>query len=45
MKVQGITYAAVLADWYFGTDKLPHRLYDTCHNDDVVGCNAVCGGC
>ena len=37
--VQNISYAAVLSDWYFGRNQLPHQLIDDCGD---APCNPKC---
>eukprot|EP01012_Entosiphon_sulcatum_P012924 TRINITY_DN18206_c0_g1_i5.p1 TRINITY_DN18206_c0_g1~~TRINITY_DN18206_c0_g1_i5.p1 ORF type:complete len:418 (+),score=46.54 TRINITY_DN18206_c0_g1_i5:94-1254(+) len=39
--VRGETYAAMLADWFAGTSRIPHRAVDTCSNP-ITPCNKNC---
>jgi len=41
-RVQGFSFAQVLADWFFETDKLPHRLVDGCWAPNKGPCNSAC---
>lgn len=44
-EVNGYTYRDVLIDWFFGTNKLPHRLLDDCYEaSGRVPCNPICSG-
>jgi len=40
--VQDITYAQVLADWFFEKGALSHYLVDNCWHQNGVPCNPVC---
>ena len=43
-RVNGYSYRDVLADWYFGTNRLPHRLVDDCFSVFREPCSKTCKG-
>lgn len=42
--IQGASYPALVGDWFWEQNKLPHRLSDTCDNGDGLPCNPSCPG-